>query len=104
MSRSHKAALIYDGVHLFSRAVENLIQETDLKTPQVGCDNKEVPYDMGNRLLQEINKVSCSGADYIIIKKWEILFQQERKSLSFSNNIVLIHQKYGKIFLVLRCL
>ena len=73
MSRSHKAALIYDGVHLFSRAVENLIQETDLKTPQVGCDNKEVPYDMGNRLLQEINKVSCSGADYII-KKWEILF------------------------------
>ena len=59
MSRSHKAALIYDGVHLFSRAVENLIQETDLKTPQVGCDNKEVPYDMGDRLLQEINKVSC---------------------------------------------
>ena len=62
MSRSHKAALIYDGVHLFSRAVENLIQETDLQTPQVGCDNKEVPYDMGDRLLQEINKVSCCSS------------------------------------------
>ena len=89
MSRSHKAALIYDGVHLFSRAVENLIQETDLKTPQVGCDNKEVPYDMGNRLLQEINKVSCSGADYII-KKMGNPIPTEKKSLSFSNNI-LIH-------------
>ena len=89
MSRSHKAALIYDGVHLFSRAVENLIQETDLKTPQVGCDNKEVPYDMGNRLLQEINKVSCSGADYIIIKNGKS-YSNRKKNHSFSNNI-LIH-------------
>ena len=90
MSRSHKAALIYDGVHLFSRAVENLIQETDLKTPQVGCDNKEVPYDMGNRLLQEINKVSCSGADYII-KKWEILFQQKKNHSLFQTTYLYIN-------------
>ena len=38
--------------------MENLIEETDLKTPQVGCDNKEAPYDMGDRLLEEINDVS----------------------------------------------
>ena len=54
---SHKAALIYDGVHLFSRAVESLILETDLNTPQVDCDNKESPYDMGDLLLQQINEV-----------------------------------------------
>ena len=59
VSSSHKAALIYDGVHLFSRAVENLITETDLTTPQVGCDNKDSPYDLGDRLLQEINSVSA---------------------------------------------
>lgn len=57
VSRSHKAALIYDGVHLFSRAVENLIIDTDLMTPQVGCDNKDAPYDLGDRLLKEINSV-----------------------------------------------
>ena len=96
MSRSHKAALIYDGVHLFSRAVENLIQETDLKTPQVGCDNKEVPYDMGNRLLQEINKVSCSGADYIIIKNGKILFQQKKKiTLFFKQHTYLYIRSMG---------
>ena len=59
VSSSHKAALIYDGVHLFSRAVENLITETDLTTPQVGCDNKDSPYDLGDRLLKEINSVSA---------------------------------------------
>ena len=69
VSSSHKAALIYDGVHLFSRAVENLITETDLTTPQVGCDNKDSPYDLGDRLLQEINSVSA----YLMITLCDIL-------------------------------
>ena len=97
MSRSHKAALIYDGVHLFSRAVENLIQETDLKTPQVGCDNKEVPYDMGNRLLQEINKVSCSGADYIIIKNGKS-YSNRKKNHSLFQTTYLYIRSMGRYF------
>jgi hypothetical protein len=60
VSQSHQAALIYDGVHLFTKAVEKLINETDLKTPQVGCDNKDDPYEMGEQLLEEINSVSYS--------------------------------------------
>ena len=56
--RSHKAALLYDGVHLFSRAVEKLISDTDLTTPQVSCDNKDSPYLLGEPLLKEINSVS----------------------------------------------
>ena len=60
VSRSHKAALLYDGVHLFSRAVEKLISDTDLTTPQVSCDNKDSPYLLGEPLLKEINSVSPS--------------------------------------------
>ena len=98
MSRSHKAALIYDGVHLFSRAVENLIQETDLQTPQVGCDNKEVPYDMGDRLLQEINKVSCSGADYII-KKMGNPIPKEKITLFFKQHSTYLYiRSMGRYF------
>jgi hypothetical protein len=73
VSSSHKAALIYDGVHLFSRAVENLISETDLTTPQVGCDNKDSPYDLGDRLLQEINSVSA----YLMITPCDTLDEAE---------------------------
>lgn len=72
VSGSHKAALIYDGVHLFSRAVENLITETDLTTPQVICDNKDSPYDLGDRLLKEINSVSILLGHEPMMQKWTL--------------------------------
>lgn len=76
VSSSHKAALIYDGVHLFSRAVENLITETDLTTPQVICDNKDSPYDLGDRLLKEINSVSMTTTSLVghepMMQKWTL--------------------------------
>ena len=79
VSSSHKAALIYDGVHLFSRAVENLITETDLTTPQVGCDNKDSPYDLGDRLLQEINLVSAAELDdFVFAPK---IFEKTRENV-----------------------
>jgi hypothetical protein len=40
------------------RAVENLIEETDLTTPQVTCSDKETPYPVGDSLLKKINEVS----------------------------------------------
>ena len=53
--------------------MENLITETDLTTPQVGCDNKDSPYDLGDRLLQEINSVSA----YLMITPCDTLDETE---------------------------
>lgn len=61
VSESHRAALLYDGVHLFTKAVENLINGTDLTNPKVSCDNRESPYELGVRLLKEINAVVHDG-------------------------------------------
>ena len=59
--------------------MENLITETDLTTPQVGCDNKDSPYDLGDRLLQEINLVSAAELDdFVFAPK---IFEKTRENV-----------------------
>ena len=55
---SHRAALLYDGVHVLATALENFFQEKDLTNPQVSCDDTDNPYDLGEDIFREIDSVS----------------------------------------------
>ena len=57
LKRNHKSVLLYDGIHILSRSMERLFEQTDLKTPNVNCSDREEHFSLGKSIFDELHKV-----------------------------------------------
>ena len=57
LKEDYRAALLYDGVNLFGKAMDLLLTKTDLETPQVQCSDKEEPFPLGKTISSQIEEV-----------------------------------------------
>lgn len=55
---NYRASLLYDGVLVFSQAIQNLFEKEDMVIPNVDCRDSEASYQQGEKILNELNKVS----------------------------------------------
>ena len=58
LRKNYKAALMYDGIHAFSRGIERFFTTMDLVAPQVNCNDVEAPYELGRNVYDAIHEVS----------------------------------------------
>ena len=54
---SYRASLLYDGVSIFSQAIDKLFRKEDLVMPNVDCRDREVSYQQGKQILSELQEV-----------------------------------------------
>ena len=57
LRESYRAALLYDGVLVFSQALQNIFETKDMIIPDVDCRDSEASYKQGEEILEEISKV-----------------------------------------------
>ena len=57
LKRNHKSVLLYDGIHILARSMERLFEQTDLKTPNVNCSDREEHFSLGRSIFDELHKV-----------------------------------------------
>ena len=58
LKRNHQSVLLYDGVHLLAKGMEQLFEKTDLRPPNVNCSDGEERFSMGKSIYDEINQVA----------------------------------------------
>lgn len=64
LRESYQAALLYDGIQLFSKAAQAWFDQEDLVTPAISCQDQEAPYEKGPALLSQILKVMMVPAEF----------------------------------------
>ncbi len=104
LRRSHRAALLHDGLSLLAEAVAALTrarnqtdteeeeEEVDLSPPRISCSDRDAPFEMGERLMGAILEV-------VNLACWKLL-QRELVAIY----LFFGKKDNGKLFCFLTCI